>query len=115
MGGKWRLLALLGYAGLLMWEWATISAPFGGIKVLSFTSLIVVFALAPIAFLCLVPLHRDAMGILALLVIGLGVLLYDLNDGDPIGLMIVMFYQYCAAGLGCFVVLFGAHFIEKER
>lgn len=114
MGAKWRLSVLLGYAGLLVWEWASISAPYGGLDVFSFESIIVLFALAPIAFLCLVPHLRNAMGILALLVIGLGIWLYDVNDGDPIGLLILIFYQYCAAGVGALIIVTGSHFLKAK-
>jgi hypothetical protein len=103
---------LLGYAGLLVWEWASISAPYGRLDVFSFESIILLFALAPIAFLCLVPHLRNAMGILALLVIGLGIWLYDVNDGDPIGVLILIFYQYCAAAIGWMAVMFGARIIR---
>jgi hypothetical protein len=114
MGAKWRLLVLFGYAGLLVWEMATIASPYGGIEVLSFESAIMLVALAPIAFLCLVPLQHDAMGILALLVIGFGIWLYDLNDGDPIGLLIVIFYQYCATGLGFAAIIIGTRFLKAR-
>ena len=114
MRGRWRLSVLLGYAGLLVWEWASISAPYGGLEVFSFEGIIVLFAIAPIAFLCLVPHLRNAMGILAVLVIGLGIWLYDVNDGDPIGVLVVIFYQCCAAAIGWIAVMFGARTIRAS-
>lgn len=114
MGAKWRLLVLLGYAGLLVWKMATITSQHGGIDVLSFETWIMLVALAPIAFLCLIPLHHDAMGILALIVIGFGVLAYHENGGDPIGVLVIIFYQYCVAGLGFVAITIGARFLKAR-
>nr|WP_298930893.1 hypothetical protein [uncultured Erythrobacter sp.] len=115
MRDKWRLVVLLGYTGLLVWELARISAPYGGIEVVSFDIVLILVALAPVAFLCLVPRQTDAMGILALLVIGFGAWGYDVNDGDPIGLGILIFYQYCATGVGVLMIILGAHFLKAKR
>lgn len=114
MRGKWRLLVLLGYAGLLVWEMVTLISPYGEIKLLSFESALLLVALAPIAILCLVPRQHDAMGILALLVICFGVWAYDVNDGDPIGLLIIIFYQYCVAGVGALAVILGSHLLKAK-
>lgn len=114
MRAKWRILVLLGYVGLMVWEMVRMTAPYGGIEVFSFESALMLVALAPIAFLCLVPLQHDAMGILALLVIGFGIWAYDVNDGDPIGLLIIIFYQYCATGVGLLAIIVGAHFLKAK-
>ncbi len=114
MRAKWRLFVLLGYASLLVWELVTISSPYGGVRVLSFESAMTLVALAPVAILCLVPQYHDAMGMLALLVIGLGMWAYQVNDGDPIGLLIIIFYQYCAAGVGALIIVIGANLLKAK-
>jgi hypothetical protein len=114
MRAKWRLLIVLGYASLLVWEMVTLISPYGELELLSFESALLLVALSPIAVLSLVPRHHDAMGILALLVIGLGIWLYDVNDGDPIGLMIIIFYQYCVAGIGALAVVLGSHLLKAK-
>jgi hypothetical protein len=92
----------------------SITSQYGGIEVLSFESWIMLVALAPIAFLCLIPLQHDAMGILALIVIGFGVLAYRENDGDPIGVLIVIFYQYCVAGIGFLAIVAGGQLLRAK-
>ena len=114
MRAKWRLLVLLGYGSLLVWELVTLVSPYGGVRVFSFESALVLVALAPVAILCLVPQHHDAMGALALLVIGLGMWAYHVNDGDPIGLLIIIFYQYCAAGAGALIIVIGSNLLKAK-
>jgi hypothetical protein len=114
MVGWWRLPILFGYAGLLVLRLVSIASQYGGIDVFSFESLVALFALAPVAMLCLVSQHRDAMGILALFVIGFGVWGYYANGGDPIGLLIIIFYQYCLAAVGFLAILIGSHLLKAK-
>ncbi|MCK0127280.1 hypothetical protein [Erythrobacter sp. F6033] len=114
MRAKWRLFVLLFYGCLLFWESVTIGAPHASIADVPFTIVLMLVALAPVVFLCLVPRQTDAMGIVAILVIGFGVWGYDANDGDPIGLLILIFYQYCATGVGALMIILGAHFLKAK-
>ena len=55
------------------------------------------------------------MGIAALFVAAFGVWAYDANDGDPIGLFVVVFYQFCIMSIAFLAILGGASFLERWR
>ena len=115
MSANWRLLVLVGYALFLAWQFADVMYSGTGFGDLLFLVVFLSFALAPVAILCLVSMYKPAMGIAALFVAAFGVWAYDANGGDPIGLFIVVFYQFCIMSIAFLAILGGASFLERWR
>ncbi|MEP3421390.1 MAG: hypothetical protein ABJN35_06625 [Erythrobacter sp.] len=114
MRANWRLLILPSYALFLLWQFAEEFAFVEGFAGLLFMIVFLLFALAPIAILCLTSLHEPAMGIAALIVAAFGFWAYHANNGDPIGLLILVFYQFCILGTAFMAIVIGAKFLEKK-
>ncbi|WP_108788814.1 hypothetical protein [Erythrobacter sp. Alg231-14] len=114
MRAKWRLLVLLAYVLFLSWQFAEEFALSEGFAEFLFMMVFLLFALAPVAILCLAPLYERAMGIAALVVATFGFWAYHANDGDPIGLFILVFYQFCILGIAFLAIVIGATFLEKN-
>ena len=115
MSANWRLLVLVGYALFLAWQFADVMYSRTDFGDLLFLVVFLSFALAPVAILCLVSMYKPAMGIAALFVAAFGVWAYDANDGDPIGLLIVVFYQFCLMGIAFVAIAIGARIMELKR
>lgn len=115
MRAKWRFLILFAYIVFLIWHFAGVGAWETGAEAVSFMTGLLFLTLAPVAILCLVPWHEPAMGIAAMVVATFGVWAYNANDGDPIGLLIVLFYQFCMVGIAFLAIVGGASFLERWR
>jgi len=115
MAAKWRLLILLGYVLFLLWEFFDVIVSSTAVGDLSFLIVFLLVATAPIGILCLSHWRALSLGCAAILVAGFGVWAYGANDGDPIGLLVIVFYQFCIMGIAFLAIAIGAELMGREE